>query len=978
MKNHPITLNGIEFKEMLVAENRRDMHQGLNALKKLSCNAGFLYVLDQPKSTNHFQNSNPNFAIDSVTFDKDGIVVDIRTLPPNTKASGEMSVECLYAVDLPANTATKIGLKVGKSAGLDLTSLEIYRNSYNNTSAYCPSNQDLPDGWLDLIRHQIGKFDSERDDLFDLNLQLAGAKYDLKAIRRRGWLQCLENKSLEGIWLERIFQTNSTQYLFRIYCSTLGHLRHLDAFTLDAKYGFHEKSPQRLPYSIRRKILEQFNGARIGNAAADLEDELSRVIWKHNLSALPQENSIDYNQYLAWIYEFKQWTQRDPYTGNRLLVGLLQTDFCCEYEDILEMILEIALELDNPHGLTRFIKRILEKKTIQTASLWNNIGCALDRLNLKEAALFCFIHSWRMKYNSKVGKNIWLMGKPLMPVYLKSGKHSLAKLTADAMVASVQAHPDPTDFTNLLCALGMLQEVTGRFDLGCQCYLTAAEWFWQNTYPENNEDKSTLFYKHPMLFQLLFGLYDNDADIRRHQLEKQLHCYPKTPAETGDDGTVPITFIEGFGLGDLWASIAPKTTSSGMEDMFRNIIAHGTPHGTPQQLPSYACGSSHIKQTTGLVYDHPDDENTSPLRCVCILGKSLDSNEMHTISAYPIFKRGHGWKIISPLNAINLWQNAVEASAEFQFCPDNSLDCYLQDYGLAANHFVANCNYVLEIAAFAYNLEIFTGKEFDITQGPMIEEERQRLQAEGKDEVVNSVKVLLPQDTTMIHRSFSGWNHDVSIIAPVEKVEHFSFLGEKLLKFTLAFDERGNFAKLPVFVAEHNLTDQKIPKVGDTVICDGWLQGMISDAVSDTSYTPDAEAAKKGHERWTYLRAPMSLDILTTLAADAIGKHGNVVRFKKALPCDPMLSCRLIDSNGKLGNQAVFVKLHIGLYDDPNACKKAIKDAKDSMPPNWFNLPTRFAAVVGIKAQPGSEGYHIHYLEFANQDGSDTMLTPLG
>ena len=246
----------------------------------------------------------------------------------------------------------------------------------------------------------------------------------------------------------------------------------------------------------------------------------------------------------------------------------------------------------------------------------------------------------------------------------------------------------------------------------------------------------------------------------------------------------------------------------------------------------------------------------------------------------------------------------------------------------------------------------------------MLEEEKRRLRKEGKDDNIASVKVVMPEDTCMIHRSLSGWKHDVSIIAKIERMDDFVFMGRKCVKITLAFDERGGYARLPVFMARKTFGEY-VPAVGDCVECNGWLQGIVLGEAGNKEANGENQRDEENCD-WTngLLLASMGknaeLDMMVISAVRRRDGVKDIVRFHDALSCDPAFSCTV---NGN----SIFVKVLTGYFDREADCRKAVRKALLATPWRWHGRECRLAAVVGIRSQSDSDGYHIVYLGMAGE-----------
>ena len=569
MRKHPISINGVEFDEILVAENYPDMKLGLGKLDSLDEKSGLIYVFFK-RWTHAWENNNPHFPIDLVLMNDDGVVVDVLTLQPNEKTK-RSKLPYLYALEIRGGMASKIGLKQGMPTGIDLKSLTPYRNSYNNASWIVPKNIPLPDGWYEAAKQEISRRDALGNDLFELNIALVGAKYDLAVLRSQGWKKLGDNSlnlpiyifnsdwstywdtsRSSDLWMESTYMSKDSRFILRLFCSAAGHFRYMYAVELDKTGVFKKKTSAKLPSELKRRLLELFNGAMIEPAPKDVDKELDRVI--RCLDNAPTLEGWDTRrrQLYLWIHEFDNLRKDSPYFCHRLLNGMLRFGSFCEDEEILADTIKQTLTMRYEPGLIRLLDIILQRPIIASADLWNSIGCVLDRLDMRESALFCFISAWRNHYSELYGKNIWLMGSQLLPDYFRKRDRVKAALVADAMIASIPKDCDTKWFVEILCAMGMTYEMEENTQMAVECYSAARAVLCSDKTDDGcrkekdteQNDGTLTFHDHPLLFQSMSRVTMQDAAARRKQLEQQLDCYPDVPDSTKSDDDVSVSCTE--------------------------------------------------------------------------------------------------------------------------------------------------------------------------------------------------------------------------------------------------------------------------------------------------------------------------------------------------------------------------------------------------------------------------------------------------
>ena len=365
-----MTLNGIVFDEVAVAENYPEMEIGLDKLESPGEKSGLFYVFEKPGKY-CFNNDNPNLPIDLLMLDENGVIVGTHTLQPNEQGA-EPESPFLYALEITGGMAEKIGLKKGMTAGMDLDSLEIFRNSINCRSRIAPANLELPDGWLESARQEIRRRDGLGNDLFDMNIALVGAKYDLGLLRSQGWKDLGESVSAapyihangvwgwdappsktSGTWMECDIRHCGSRFIFRLYCSNLGHFRYMYAVELDKAGGFCEKASGKLPAELKKRILDQFGSALVKPAAKDIDEELEWITEKLTNPSIPDDWDEKRRRLCLWTHEFDRLREVSPYYCHRLLNGMLRFGHICEDEDILTDTVRQALRMGYEPGTNR-------------------------------------------------------------------------------------------------------------------------------------------------------------------------------------------------------------------------------------------------------------------------------------------------------------------------------------------------------------------------------------------------------------------------------------------------------------------------------------------------------------------------------------------------------------------------------------------------------------------------------------------------
>ena len=136
------------------------------------------------------------------------------------------------------------------------------------------------------------------------------------------------------------------------------------------------------------------------------------------------------------------------------------------------------------------------------------------------------------------------------------------------------------------------------------------------------------------------------------------------------------------------------------------------------------------------------------------------------------------------------------------------------------------------VAALALTIREAEETAIEITQGGMLEMERQRLLRENPladVESVKSVTIYVPADASILLpiNDTPEWSE---YRGPVTRIEEFELLGERMLRlWTKVISGENRELTIPVYASRLRLGDYQ-PAVGDSITGVAWLQGYALDA----------------------------------------------------------------------------------------------------------------------------------------------------
>jgi hypothetical protein len=135
---------------------------------------------------------------------------------------------------------------------------------------------------------------------------------------------------------------------------------------------------------------------------------------------------------------------------------------------------------------------------------------------------------------------------------------------------------------------------------------------------------------------------------------------------------------------------------------------------------------------------------------------------------------------------------------------------------------------VFKLAAIAYSVEL-AKTEFEISFGPLVDLERERVAKEGGDPAsVTSVTVFAGE-----LRCYLPHGHaDFEFQSVVEEVSRFTVLNEEFFRLKILLGPKDeNPVAIALFVSK-KAAGGLVPKVGDALMGTGWLQGLAISRVS--------------------------------------------------------------------------------------------------------------------------------------------------
>ena len=957
---------------------------------------GMVYVFCQD-STRGFVNGNPRLDLDIIMVDAKGRITAVHTMKHAAVSEGETGEgkrkklpayaspePYRYVFELRSGAAKMLGARAGERLDVDYFRLHPFRNAENIRYAFQLKKIVPKKDWIAPLLRRMEDIVSSPDSFRELNLEFVGGKQNLQTLLSCGWvrLEGIDSDRSENLWLQKEIDAVGQHGLARLCVSRAGHFRHVYFLPLTDGGAWRPLLRNENFDAEADAIRPDLSISQIEPPPAEIEEELENIVWNLRNPSVKDEWSERQKKFYIWGKEFFRLSGKSRYYGYRLLDGMLRFDDFCDDDFAMSGPLCTAANLNYRWAMAKLaILALTHMSESDNPFFWNDLGYALDCLAEREAAFYCFANAWNREFDALYANNLWLVGNAIIPDLLRKQNWNTLLSVVSVMLSAVSDKATVKQQLEVLCIVGLIYEKRCDFEEADKYYAAACDIYER----KNGGSKKFrgLRWDFPVLYQALMRARTTDRKSCSSYVDAQLKTFPKTPLESGFEERLPVEYVEGDGHGDHWTSVVEDEQLKDPEKFFGVMIREGKVDFEGTELPVYERGGDPFTRGTGFRYSAKDDQG-SPVESYFLVGTPEKGDSHQFASAFPVFKRGRGSSLIRALRSVNIWENAVEATVEFDLRKNGStLAFFLPDHCGQFLRLKPDTAYRIELGVFAYSVGRFEEREFKIDKGPMLAEEKLRLRKEGKDDNIDSVTLHVTSEFCNITRSFSGWADDISVTAPIDRIERFTFLGNNCLTLWLKFDERGAGITLPVFLKEGNLADGYRPQTGDVVECVGWLQGWVHESREPGVSIEIPEEEDDGEDDddldfeqllWSGVRGTdHDLNELAVRALERKGKVRELCRCPEALPGDADFSCRV---NGSVK----FVKVMTGYFENEDLCRAAWKEFCVHTAPRPDGRPVHLLSVVGIKLC--DDQYKIHYNGFsklnpaAEKDDDELDLEP--
>lgn len=214
------------------------------------------------------------------------------------------------------------------------------------------------------------------------------------------------------------------------------------------------------------------------------------------------------------------------------------------------------------------------------------------------------------------------------------------------------------------------------------------------------------------------------------------------------------------------------------------------------------------------------------LSLLVLCGLNDHENSLSLLSAFPVFTRTMEWivRVGNVSSAYGAYEGVVCAHA----AAGHGLAFFAPYFGLEAEHWRRSSLARVALVGLALRLEKFDAETIRVTEGPLVENAKSELRAEGRGEEADDPDFHVTVEMDRM-RTLYSLNHDHhQIIGRVMSVATARpsprFQGWRL-EIECMPDKAASGCRLPVFVFPPALGPETPPRKGDLVTGTVWLQG---------------------------------------------------------------------------------------------------------------------------------------------------------
>lgn len=765
-----------------------------------------------------------------------------------------------------------------------------------------------------------------------LRQRFCGATFDLEQIKAAGFRvhpygQCN--------YYIRIKELPTCRMEQRLFFSPKGVLRNIRFFRISTKYV----RTLHVGLTDNQDVVELLEQSLVSPIPQSAEDEWM-ILAEVNIPENERKQATPEKIWDAWMQGLNSYCNvSNLETAARFITGALRfPDHCRNGEllaraawgavDCLHMDAE-ALEL-----CKQAVQRMLEEDQAPPLGLKRIADTCYALGQLQPAVMAQYLLCNADPDDEKEVATLWDRGEELLRDSLRDGVFRDVPPLID-LLFDCRVGIDDKRQASALAALGMIYESGGDLSEARDYYDRALQLDGRQTMAAAGQHR----------------INDPDKQRREAAFEDQRWCYPFVRREVGSVTLPPCRFLKDVFCGDMWASLVPD-----MSDEDFKVTAHlvGRDGKLSEQMKFLSPHRvfENYEEAASLVYQ----ETGGPINITMLLGK-LPGDETREVNSFFPVARG-AEECVLPVVELEEWETCLTGVVRSVF-GETKISFFDPLYAFRKTEYQFGVGYAFSLSGFLCSVQKAEDREWDITEGPLVEMEREKGQA------VDSVKVYMKADHPMLTGLFGeDTTHALQgYTLPVHAVKRTTFIGEPIVQIETTLAENDNGETIPAMLYAHlNMFSDYFPEPGDYIEGTLCLQGFCKDA------TPQKENPHPG-------KTPeaLCLDIPSWMKCEFYDGWGDSLhqrQIETALPkdasCKTLARCCSYDPGYGIeqkGRQPAFVfALNVDL--DERIWEECLEDWKNPVE-GWCSMTAQEPVFfVGIGTRKCGTGRAFEYFGY--------------
>jgi len=219
----------------------------------------------------------------------------------------------------------------------------------------------------------------------------------------------------------------------------------------------------------------------------------------------------------------------------------------------------------------------------------------------------------------------------------------------------------------------------------------------------------------------------------------------------------------------------------------------------------------------------------TPVNFLALIVAEIDEGSNLLWSGYPVCAEGNGCRLV--IDEVRSWDNGIEGTIK-AYVPDGGLVYFFDPYFfLNKDRYVVGEEVTVKLGALAYMVQKAEQLEIEITEGPMLEIERQRLLEDDPNADVTSItSVPISMDGAAIYFPRGEDQDDAEIRFKVSETARFTCADRPFMRLSgIIMRPDSGDVSINIYASEQVLGGY-VPQVGDNVEAVVWMQGYLEDS----------------------------------------------------------------------------------------------------------------------------------------------------